>query len=250
MFDSKAYLARIGYAGPTDPTAETLTALHLAHLYTVPFEKLDISLGRNITCDLERFFHKIVDLRRGGFCYELNGAFAGLLRELGYRVTLLSARVAREDGSASPEFDHMALRVDLDEPWLADVGFGDSFLEPLRLIPEIEQEQYGQRFRIAAVRGVMIMQRQVGDNPWKSQFRFTQTARQLCDFEARCQFQQTSPDSHFTRQRICTLPTRDGRITLADLKLIRTTQDGREERMLQNEDEWRAALAEHFGVRL
>jgi N-hydroxyarylamine O-acetyltransferase len=250
VFDSKAYLARIGYAGPTDPTTETLSALHLAHLYTVPFENLDISLGRNITCDLERFFHKIVDLRRGGFCYELNGAFAGLLRELGFRVTLLSARVAREDGSASPEFDHMALRVDLDEPWLADVGFGDSFLEPLRLIPEIEQEQYGQRFRIAAVRGVMIVQRQVGDNPWKSQFRFTQTARQLCDFEARCQFQQTSPDSHFTRQRICTLPTREGRITLADLKLIRTTQDGREERMLQDEDEWRAALAEHFGVRL
>jgi N-hydroxyarylamine O-acetyltransferase len=250
VFDSKAYLARIGYAGPTDPTAETLSALHLAHLYTVPFENLDISLGRNITCDLERFFHKIVDLRRGGFCYELNGAFAALLRELGFRVTLLSARVAREDGSASPEFDHMALRVDLDEPWLADVGFGDSFLEPLRLIPEIDQEQYGQRFRIAAVRGVMIVQRQVGDNPWKSQFRFTQTARQLCDFEARCQFQQTSPDSHFTRQRICTLPTREGRITLADLKLIRTTPDGREERMLQNEDEWRAVLAEHFGVRL
>ena len=250
MFDSKAYLARIGYAGPTHPTAETLSALHLAHLYTVPFENLDISLGRNITCDLERFFNKIVDRHRGGFCYELNGAFAGLLRELGFRVTLLSARVAREDGSASPEFDHTALRVDLDEPWLADVGFGDSFLEPLRLIPEIEQEQYGQRFRIAAVRGVMIVQRQVGDNPWKSQFRFTQTPRQLCDFEARCQFQQTSPDSHFTRQRICTLPTRDGRITLADLKLIRTTQDGREERMLQNEDEWRAVLAEHFGVRL
>jgi len=250
VFDSKAYLARIGYTGPTDPTADTLSALHLAHLYTVPFENLDISLGRNITCDEERFFHKIVDLRRGGFCYELNGAFAALLRELGFRVTLLSARVAREDGSASPEFDHMALRVDFDEPWLADVGFGDSFLEPLRLIPEIEQEQYGQRFRIVAVRGVMIMQRQVGEQPWKSQFRFRLTPRQLRDFEARCQFQQTSPDSHFTRQRICTLPTRDGRITLADLKLIRTTQDGREERMLQNEDEWRAALAEHFGVRL
>ena len=250
MFDSKAYLARIGYAGPTDPTAETLRALHLAHLYTVPFENLDISLGRNITCDEERFFHKIVDLRRGGFCYELNGAFAALLRELGFRVTLLSARVAREDGSASPEFDHMALRVDLDEPWLADVGFGDSFLEPLRLTPEIEQEQYGQRFRIAAVGDVMIVQRQLAGEPWKSQFRFTQTPRQLSDFEARCQFQQTSPDSHFTRQRICTLPTRDGRITLADLKLIRTTQEGREERMLQNEDEWRTALVEHFGVRL
>src|ERR1700757_5312205 len=184
--DTASYLARIGYAGPTDPTAETLTALHLAHLYTVPFENLDISLGRNITCDLERFFHKIVDLRRGGFCYELNGAFAALLRELGFQVTLLSARVAREDGSASPEFDHMALRVDLDEPWLADVGFGDSFLDPLRLIPDIEQEQYGQRFRIAAVGDVMIVQRQLANRTWKSQFRFTQTPRQLDDFEARC----------------------------------------------------------------
>src|SRR5262249_36549401 len=105
-------------------------------------------------------------------------------------------------------------------------------------------------FRIAAVGDVMIMQRQLVDEPWKSQFRFTQTPRQLSDFEARCQFQQTSPDSHFTRQRICTLPTRNGRITLSDLRLIRTTGSTREERMLASEQEWRAALEEHFGVRL
>ena len=250
MFDSKAYLARIRYYGSTDPSPENLRALHLAHLYAVPFENLDISLGRKITCDEERFVQKIVGLRRGGFCYELNGAFAALLRELGFRVTLLSARVSREDGSASAEFDHMALRVDLEEPWLADVGFGDSFLEPLRLIPEIEQEQSGQRFRIAAVGEVMIVQRQMADGTWKSQFRFTPTPRELSDFEARCQFQQTSPESHFTRQRICTLPTRDGRITLSDLKLIRTVGETREEHTVKNEEEWRAALEEHFGVRL
>ncbi len=250
MFDSKAYLARIHHTGPTTPSPETLRALHLAHLYAVPFENLDISLHRPITCDEQRFVHKVVDLHRGGFCYEVNGAFAALLRQLGFRTTLLSARVAREDGSASPQFDHMALRVDLDEPWLADVGFGDSFLEPLRLIPDIEQEQYGQRFRIAAVGHVMIVQRQLGNEPWKSQFRFTQMPRQLSDFEARCQFHQTSPESHFMRQRICTLPTRDGRITLSDLKLIRTSGKHREERMLESEDEWRAALLEHFGVRL
>lgn len=250
MFDSKAYLARIHHTGPTTPTSESLRALHLSHLYAVPFENLDISLHRPITCDEHRFFHKIVELHRGGFCYELNGAFAALLRELGFRVTLLSARVSREDGTASPEFDHMALRVDLDESYLADVGFGDSFLEPLRLIPDIEQEQYGQLFRIAAVGDVMIVQRQVAGGIWKSQFRFTHTPRQLSDFEDRCQYQQTSPESHFTRQRICTLPTRDGRITLSDLKLIRTSGKHREERMLENEGEWRAALLEHFGVRL
>lgn len=248
--DSASYLTRIGFTGDAHPTPETLRRLHLAHLYTVPFENLDISLGREILCDEARFFHKIVNLRRGGFCYELNGAFAGLLRELGFPVSLLSARVAREDGSASPEFDHLALQVDLDEPWLADVGFGDSFLEPLRLIPEATQEQGVGRFRIVTVGDTRIVQRQLADASWKSQYQFTLRPRQLDDFGARCRFQQTSPESHFTRQRICTLPTADGRITLSDLKLIRTTRQGREERMLQDENEWHATLERYFGVTL
>jgi N-hydroxyarylamine O-acetyltransferase len=245
-----SYLSRIGYAGSTDPNAETLRALHLAHMRTVPFENLDISLGREILCDEQRFLHKIIDLHRGGFCYELNGAWAALLRELGFAVTLLSARVSREDGSASPEFDHLALRVDLDEPWLADVGFGDSFLEPLRLKPDAEQEQSTGRFRIVQVGDVMIVQRVLSEEFWKSLYRFTLTPRDLSDFAPRCHFQQTSPESHFTRQRICTLPTADGRITLSDLKFIRTTGERREERLLRSEDEWRSALADLFGVRL
>ncbi|HST09381.1 MAG TPA: arylamine N-acetyltransferase [Terriglobales bacterium] len=248
--DTAAYLARIRYAGAVLPDAETLRGLHLAHLYTVPFENLDISLGRKIVCDEDRFLQKIVDLRRGGFCYELNGAFAALLRELGFRVTLLSGRVAREDGSASPEFDHLALLVDLDEPWLADVGFGDSFLEPLRLKTEAEQEQPSGRFRIVPVGDVMIVQRQLVSQLWKSQYQFTLKPYRLEDFEDRCQFQQTSPESHFTQQRVCTLRTRDGRITLSDLKLIRTVNNHREEQVLENEEEWRAALVEYFGVRL
>jgi len=248
--DVAAYLARIGFSGSARPDAETLRRLHLAHLYTVPFENLDISLGRQICCDGERFLRKVVDSRRGGFCYELNGAFAALLRELGFRVTLLSARVAREDGSATPEFDHMALLVDLEEPWLADVGFGDSFLEPLRLKAEFDQEQSVGPFRIVPVGNVMIVQRQLADETWKSLYQFTVKPHALEDFEPRCQWQQTSPDSHFVQQRICTLPTQIGRITLSDLRLIRTEHGKREERLLQDDDEWRAALVEHFGVRL
>lgn len=248
--DVPAYLARIGFAGPTDPSPETLRDLHLAHLLEVPFENLDISLGRQITCDESRFLHKIVNLHRGGFCYELNGAFAALLRELGFRVTLLSARVAREDGTASPDFDHLALRVDLDEPWLADVGFGDSFLEPLRLNAEAAQEQRGGPFRIVPVGDVRIVQRQLTDANWKALYQFTLKPRRLEDFEPRCQFQQTSPDSHFTGQRVCTLPTNEGRITLSDRKLIRTAGNHREENMLRDEQEWRDVLLERFGVRL
>ena len=244
------YLARIGFSGPTLPNSDTLRDLHVAHMRTVPFENLDISLGRQIICDEQRFLHKIVDLRRGGFCYELNSAFAALLRELDFSVALLSARVSREDGSASAEFDHMALRVDLDEPWLADVGFGDSFLAPLRLKPEIEQEQLSGRFRIVQVGDVMILQRARASEFWKSLYQFTLTPHQLSDFEPRCQFQQTSPESHFTQQRICTMPTVDGRITLSDLKLIRTVGEQREELILESEDEWRSTLRDVFGVRL
>src|SRR5512133_3408281 len=121
--NAAAYLDRVNYPGPTTPTADTLRDLHRAHLLTVPFENLDIGLHRTIPCDETAAVRKVVENRRGGFCYELNSAFAALLHALGFTVTLLSARVARADGTASPEFDHLTLRVDLEKPWLADVGF-------------------------------------------------------------------------------------------------------------------------------
>ncbi|PYV26108.1 MAG: hypothetical protein DMG24_07865, partial [Acidobacteria bacterium] len=130
LMDVRAYLDRVGYHGPIEPTADTLRALHRQHMLNVPFENLDIGLGRKIALDPECFVEKIVHRRRGGFCYELNGAFATLLVALGFRVTLLSARVANDQGVASKEFDHLALQIDLEDRWLADVGFGENFLEP------------------------------------------------------------------------------------------------------------------------
>jgi N-hydroxyarylamine O-acetyltransferase len=250
VFDLDSYLARIGFTGPTNPSAETLRRLHVAHLFTVSFENLDISLGRKIVCDEERFVHKIVHLGRGGFCYELNGALAALLRALGFSVTLLSARVSRPEGGASPEFDHLTLRVDLAEPWLADVGFGDSFVEPLRLTLGVEQEQYGRKFRIRETDGGMMVERKESTRHWRPQYQFTLVPRELSEFAPRCLYQQTSPDSHFTQQRICTLATPDGRITLSDLKYIRTRKGVRKERQLRDEGEWRRVLEKDFGVRL
>ena len=250
MFDFNSYLARIGLTEPAAAAAEALRRLHLAHLRTVPFENLDISLGRKIVCEEAQFLHKVVDLRRGGFCYELNGAFAALLRALGYSVTLLSARVWGADGAVSAEFDHLALRVDLEEPWLVDVGFGDSFSEPLRLRADLEQEQHGHKFRIRDVDGAMIVERQNPTGRWKPQYQFGLVPRQMEEFAARCHYHQTSPDSHFTQQRICTLATPDGRITLSDLKFIRTREGEREERLLSGEAEWTAVLESDFGVKL
>jgi N-hydroxyarylamine O-acetyltransferase len=146
--DVPAYLERIGYSGPTVPSVEVLRDLHRAHLFSVPFENLDVWLRRRFLCDQDAFVTKIVNQRRGGLCYELNGAFAALLVTLDFQVSLLSACVPREDVTSTPEFDHLALRIDLKDPWLADVGFGDSFLDPLRLQTGVEQLQNGRKFRI------------------------------------------------------------------------------------------------------
>src|SRR6267378_5799100 len=107
--DTKAYLERIGYHGPTRPSVNVLRRLHRRHLVSLPFENLDIHLHRPIILNRAAFYHKIIKHRRGGFCYELNGSFAVLLKKLGFKVSMLSARVARRSGGFSPDFDHMTL---------------------------------------------------------------------------------------------------------------------------------------------
>ncbi|HXM23082.1 MAG TPA: arylamine N-acetyltransferase [Terriglobales bacterium] len=248
MLNVPAYLDRIAYDGPIAPTPEVLRNLHRAHLFSVPFENLDIALGRKIVCDEAAFIRKIVERRRGGFCYELNGAFAGLLRAIGFQVTLLSARVPREDGSDGPEFDHLALRVDLDEPWLADVGFGDSFLDPLELRSGAEQSHDGRTYRVVDYGNSLHMERAERDGAWKQQYSFTLTPRSLNDFAAMCHYHQTSPESPFTRKSVCSRATADGRITVAERNLILTRNGIREERLLASDSEWRAVLKEYFEI--
>ncbi len=246
--DVAAYLARIGYSGPLDPTPSTLRELQRAHLFAVPFENLDIGRKCRIVVDQESSYRKIVDQHRGGFCYELNGAFAALLEALGFRVTLLSARVPRQDGSDSPEFDHLALRVDLDRSWLTDVGFGDSFVEPLLLETGAEQvQQDGRVFRIVdSGDSLEVQKRDV--TIWKREYLFSLQPRRVEDFAAMCHYHQTSPESPFTRKRVCSLATPDGRITLADGRLIITRNGTRQERVLESEEEWNLQLREHFGI--
>jgi N-hydroxyarylamine O-acetyltransferase len=250
--DIPAYLERIAYTGPRDVSPETLRALHLAHLYTVPFENLDIHLGRPLSLDDAALFDKIVTRRRGGFCYELNGLFCALLRDLGFRVTMLSAEVARQAGGFGPQFDHLALRVDIDEPWLADVGFGNGFRLPVRLDDAADQPQGDSAYRIATDSAYRILLRRDdrGDNAgdWTPQYRFTLQPHALADFADRCRFHQTSPESHFTQGRICTLATPAGRVTLSGLRLVETTPAGRMERDLTGEAEYAATLRDRFGV--
>ncbi len=246
----EAYLARIGHAGSRAVALDTLTALHRAHLLAVPFENLDIHLGRHIDLAVPRFYEKLMHQRRGGFCYELNGAFASLLASLGFDVTMLSARVAMPDGSFTPPFDHMTLHVVLDDAdILADVGFGDSFVEPLVLTPGIEQPQADRTFRLTDEGDTLLLEERDGDG-WSRMFRFDLTPHTLDEYVPRCEYLQTAPESMFVTRRICSRATPAGRITISDGRLIVTERDHRAETTLEGEAAVRRALEDHFSIRI
>ena len=228
-----AYLARIGYDGSREPSYETLRELHVRHLRTVPFENLDIHWKRPIVVDVDRFLHKIIDERRGGFCYELNGAFCALLRELGFDLTMLSARVISADGTFGPEFDHMTLLVNGE--WFADVGFGESSLFPLNIdgTPEGNYRALDGEYQV------------LRDGTWCTDYLFTLIPRELPEFGPMCDFQQYSPQSPFTKKKVITLAGDDGRVTLTADKLIVTKGGVREETPVED---WEQVLFETFSV--
>jgi N-hydroxyarylamine O-acetyltransferase len=238
-----AYLDTIGAERPKRLDVDALADLQLRHLRGVPFENLDIHLGRPVVLTEEALVEKVVDRRRGGFCYELNGAFGALLSALGFEVTLLSARVFGADGLGIP-FDHLALRVDLDRPWLVEVGFGRFAERPLRLDTRDEQQDPGGRFRLVAGEegDLDVLQ---DDKP---QYRLESRPRVLADFTAGAWYHQTSPESHFTRSTVCTRLTPTGRTTLSGRTLVRTVGDERTEEKITGDGALLDAYREHFGI--
>jgi N-hydroxyarylamine O-acetyltransferase len=245
-----SYLRRINYTGPLDPCPETLRNLHLAHLHSVPFETLDIHLGRPIVLDDASLFDKIVERRRGGFCYELNGLFAWLLGELGFAAEKLSAGVANEEGGFDPYFDHMALLVQLERQWLADVGFGDSFRQPLLLDEPGHQTDESGVYRIDHSGDELILMQCSQHDSGKPQYRFMLQPYEYADYVDRCHFHQTSPESPFTKGQVCTLATLEGRITLRNMRLITTVRGDKQERLIADQEEHQSVLRELFGIEL
>jgi len=160
---------------------------------------------------------------------------------------MYQAQVFGGEGYSAP-FDHLALGVAADGDRLVDVGFGASFLEPLAMTPGVEQTDPTGRYRITA--GADPVVEQETDEGWRPMYRLDRTPCALSEFEPRCRWQQTSPDSHFIGRRTCSRATPDGRITLAADRLIVTTKDERTETPIDDDDAFDAALATHFGVRL
>lgn len=248
---TQEYLKRIHYRGSHRPSLESLARLHKNHLLSIPFENLDIHLGRRIILSEDAFYEKIINHHRGGFCYELNGSFASLLTNLGFKVRMLSARVASKTGGFSAEFDHMSLLVALKGRWLADVGFGDLFTEPKRLGYSGPQTDNGRLYRITRRAGGRLLSRWNEEKSlWEPQYMFSLRPRRLEDFVARCRYQETSPNSHFKKSRVCTLLTRGGRVTLTDTKFILTKGGGRIERPVKSRGEFDRLLGKWFAISL
>jgi N-hydroxyarylamine O-acetyltransferase len=152
-----AYLERVGHAGPVLPDLTTLFSLHRSHAQAIPYENVDVQLGRRVDLDTERIFDKIVVHGRGGWCFETNGLFQWALSEIGLDVTRMVGGVpGAQADPVDPRGNHLVLRVDLDGPWLADVGLGAAMLEPIPL--SVGNHEAGNRtFGLA----------ELGDGHWR-----------------------------------------------------------------------------------
>lgn len=246
----EAYLRRIGLQRGMQPDLKFLRALHRHHLYNIPFENLDIHLGRKIMLSIKRIYEKVIVNQRGGFCYELNGLFYHLLDHLGYDCRLISAQVRRDDGSYGPPFDHMAIVVRLkDGDWLVDVGFGDGFMSPKKLVEGEVQVDYTKYVKL---------EKDIDDNfflmissdglAYETKYRFTLKQREFIEFIDMLDYHQTSEDSPFTQKKLITQANDKGRITLTDRKLKITHLGETNEEALLNDDEFWSKCEQHFGI--
>ena len=248
--DITQYLERINYTGPLHPTIDVLSKLQLMHLMNVPFENLDIHNKTKI--DLKNLFNKIVTRKRGGFCYELNGLFYELLKEIGFTVKMVSARVYNGNKDYSPEFDHMAIIGSIkDDNYLVDVGFGEFAFFPIKIEINKKTIDTGGIFRIEIFNeNYKVVKKKNAEGKFIPEYKFSEKERQLEEFYARCYYHQTSNESHFTQKRICSLPTKDGRITLTGNTLKITENGIIQERLLNNDQEIQQELWNYFGIKL
>lgn len=242
--DVNGYLERIGYAGGLEPTPETLTALHRAHLLNIAYENLDIHRGGVLSLDLDTIYEKIVLKQRGGWCYEMNGLLAWALDELGFDVTLLASSVVAEHHGDGAEGYHLILKVDLDRPYLADVGFGNGFLEPIPLEVGTYQQGY-LTYKLETTDVGWFFTNHAYGGPG---YDFTLTPRTMDYFAAPCQYLQTSPESGFVRTTVCHRHTPEGMVTLRGTMLREVTETGVDDQIVDNVADYEQLLNSRFDL--
>jgi N-hydroxyarylamine O-acetyltransferase len=243
------YFERVGWSGAAEPTLDTLGALLRAHIFSVPFENLDVQLGKTLTTKVEDAYEKIVNAGRGGWCYEQNGLFGWVLSQIGIDVRRIAASVMCVHRGPLSRANHLALLVSFpndDARWLVDVGFGGSLLKP---IPLEEDTHYHAPFNIGL--------RQLDDGCWQFWERLDEDEISF-DFEdvpadehamsARCHILQTSPESEFVQNFVCQLRRPNSHVTLRGRVLTIVTSEGKRKRVLNSADELIATLDNEFGL--
>lgn len=253
-FDRLAWFERIGYAGPAQPTLETLNRLIFAHGRSIAYESLDIMLGRLPKLDVQSLHNKMITGGRGGYCFEQNMLFRAGLRSLGYKITSLQGRVVRGLAIDAPRpAIHMLLKVELPEgTYLADVGFGN--LAPtcaLLLTPHVEQETPHEVMRFADVGGELTLQARLKDD-WHHIYRVIPYPRYDGEYEITNWYTATHPEAPYQRNIIAAKPGPERtRVTLYNSRVTIRDADGRaEKRWLATESDFHDVLRREFGLNL
>lgn len=247
----KNYLRRIGLdKAKIEPTLKHLKLLQRQHLLTISFENLDIYWQRSITLDVNNFYQKVIENKRGGFCYELNGLFYELLNKLGFKCKMISARVNNGKGGFGEEYDHLVILVEVEgREFLTDVGFGDFIAEPIQFILEIEQEDSNGTFSIRKFDNEYFeVVKKDENNEWQSEYIFKDLERDLSEFSGMCSFHQSS-ESHFSKGAVCSLMTENGRKTLTDKKFIQNVNGNKNEIEVNSDKQFLDILEKEFGIK-
>lgn len=245
--DLEAYGKRIGWTGGWQPSLETFRGIHLAHAETIPYENLDILLGKRISLEPEQIERKLVRQRRGGYCFEQNGLLARVLEQIGFTVTRLAARVRLQASQLTPRTHQILLiRVD-DQEWLADVGFGSwGLVEPIPLRAnehfhqgpwEIWLEREGNQWVLKSAQSPIGL----------DQYSFLLEPQQPIDYEPANHYCSTHPDSKFVKALTAQKAGLKRRYLLRNLELFVSDAEGTVSRQIPPQ-ELLMVLQEFFGL--
>lgn len=247
--NTERYLKRIHISQGVDISVHSLKLIQKQHLLTVPFENLDIHIHKKLTTDANALYHKIVERKRGGICYELNGLLALLLGKIGFSIKMLGGKVLEENGSY---FDHLLLSVQIDNQiYLCDVGFGDNFLEPLLFLPGMVQQDAKGTFRIDTLDNIHFALKKYDEtaDAFKTEYVFNNTAMEIGDFTERMNYFTHSPQSIFKKNLFCSLERENGRISLKHNALI-CTQGEKTSIPINSLDQYMQHLKNEFNIAL
>ena len=240
------YLARIGYVGPVTPTYSCLAAIHRAHAFAIPYENLDVILGRTVDFDLERIHAKLVKSPRGGWCYETHILLEWALREIGFDVVTVTAGIYRDRRGDAELGNHTALLVRLDQLYLADLGLGDGIRDPIPLV-EGTYDQGSLRFRLE----------RLSDGHWRfhnhplalpTNFDFREDPADWTLIGRHNHIQQTDNSSALCANFVCQIMKPES-VTCLTGRVLREKKASGTTKSLVSEEDFEDVLFRRFGIR-